>query len=71
MAKRKLTYSGVELAEVADGLRRVLDAIAEGSMVADTSTIRRLEGACAALDALAAGRPVDLLAGPKHRQPKA
>jgi len=70
MAKRKLTYSSAELAEVADGLRRLLDAIAAGSMVADASTIRRLEGACAALDALAAGRPVDFGQAPTHGQPR-
>jgi hypothetical protein len=58
--RRKRTYSGSELSEIAAGLRRLLDLIATGSLVADTATIRRLEGACAALDALAAGRPVDI-----------
>jgi hypothetical protein len=55
VTKRKRSYSAVELAEVADGLRRILDAIADGDLVANTSTIRRLEGAGAALEALSTG----------------
>ena len=69
MTKRKRTYSISELAEIADGLRRLLDAIAAGSMVTDAATTRRIEGAIAALDSLASGRPVDLVPAPEHGQP--
>lgn len=65
--RRKQTYSVSELSEVADGLRRLLDLIEAGSMVADTATIRRLEGAVAALHSLATGIPVDL---EMHRDPE-
>jgi hypothetical protein len=57
-SRKKAAYTVYELSELADGLRHLLDSIAHGSVVADTSTIRRLEGACAALDALVAGPPV-------------
>ncbi|MGI8750963.1 MAG: hypothetical protein ACR2MN_01345 [Acidimicrobiales bacterium] len=53
----KQSYTTGELAELAAGMRRLLDAIEAGDMTADSGTIARLEGAVAALDALAAGRP--------------
>jgi hypothetical protein len=49
------TYSATELAEVAAGMRRLLDAIGAGELSADSGTVARLEGAAAALDALARG----------------
>lgn len=57
-AAKRRTYSAVELAEVAEGIRRVLAAIARGDLKADGRTVIRLEGAAAALEALAEGRPV-------------
>jgi len=56
MPSRRRTYSPDELAEVAAGLRRILDAIERGELAADPGEINRLEGAAAALDALATGR---------------
>lgn len=52
---RRRSYSREELAEVADGLRRILDAIARGELSAEPGEINRLEGAAAALSALARG----------------
>jgi hypothetical protein len=49
------TYNATELAVVAAGMRRLLDAIAAGDLSADSGTVARLEGAAAALDALARG----------------
>jgi hypothetical protein len=49
-------YTADELAEVADGLRRMLQAIAAGELTADSGTVARLEGAAVAIEALAAGR---------------
>jgi hypothetical protein len=54
MARRR-SYSREELAEVAGGLRRILDAIARGELSAEPGEINRLEGAAAALDALSRG----------------
>jgi hypothetical protein len=48
-----------ELATVAAGLRRLLDAIAAGDLAAPAGTVNRLERAWLALEALAAGRTVD------------
>ena len=56
MPKRTKAYSGQELSELAAGLRRVLGAIEGGSLAADAGTIARLEGAAAAISALAEGR---------------
>lgn len=55
MASRRTTYTIEELEEVAAGLRRLLDAIRNGSMTADAGTISRLEGALCALQALMEG----------------
>jgi hypothetical protein len=60
VTKHKRTYSAAELAELAEGLRRLLEAIAEGDLATNAATIRRLEGACAALEALAIGEPMDI-----------
>lgn len=57
MSERR--FSPTELAEVADGLRRLLGAVAAGEMTADSGTVARLEGAAVALEALATGRPVN------------
>lgn len=46
------SYSTVEIAEVAAGLQRILDAIARGELSAEPGEINRLEGAIAALEAL-------------------
>lgn len=48
-------YSPEELAEVAAGLRRLLEAIASGDVTADHGTIARLEGAIVTLEALSKG----------------
>ena len=45
-----------ELEDLAAGLRRLLDAIETGSLTADAGTISRLEGAAAAVQALADGQ---------------
>jgi len=50
------TYTTEELAELAAGMRRMLDAIAAGALSADAGTICRLEGAAVAIEALAEGR---------------
>lgn len=49
---RRGTYTTDELAEVASGLLRILDAIARGELSAQPGEINRLEGAAAALHAL-------------------
>jgi hypothetical protein len=56
MAKRRAAYSTQELGELATGLRRLLGAIERRELTADAGTISRLEGAVAALEALADGR---------------
>jgi hypothetical protein len=56
MAKREGAYSIQELGELAAGLRRLLDAIERQELTADAGTISRLEGAAAAIQALADGR---------------
>lgn len=48
-----------ELATVASGLRRLLDAIDAGELAAPSGTVNRLEGAWLALEALSAGRTMD------------
>jgi hypothetical protein len=58
MSPRRRSYSTDELAEVAGGLRRILDTIARGELIADPGQVNRLEGAVAALEALAEGRTV-------------
>jgi len=55
---RRRTYTLGELAEVAAGIRRILVSIESGDLVADTRTVTRLEGAAAALEALAEGQSV-------------
>ena len=57
MTERK-TITRAELAEVAAGLRRLLDAIAEGNLTAPAGSVNRLEGAWLAVEALAGGRAV-------------
>ncbi len=56
MAKRGAEYSTQELGQLAAGLRRFLDAIERRELTADAGTISRLEGAAAAIQALADGR---------------
>lgn len=53
---KKRSYTVEELGELAEGLRRLLAAIEDGSVKADAGTISRLEGATAAIQALAEGR---------------
>jgi hypothetical protein len=54
VAKRR-SYSAEELDEVAQGLRRLLDAIGRGDVIAEPGEINRLEGAVAVLRTLGAG----------------
>jgi hypothetical protein len=54
--EKRRSYSVEELGELAEGLRRLLAAIEGGSMKADAGTISRLEGATAAIQALAEGQ---------------
>ena len=56
VASPKQSYSVEELADLASGLRRLLIAIKDGGMKADTGTIARLEGAESAIRALAEAR---------------
>jgi|GEM_PF-5786142 hypothetical protein len=49
------TYSGADLQEMAEGLRRLLASIEAGEVTANSGTVARLEGAIAALEALATG----------------
>jgi hypothetical protein len=53
MAER--TFSQAELQEMAEGLRRLLASIEADEVTANSGTIARLEGAVAALEALASG----------------
>jgi len=53
---KKRSYTVEELGELAEGLRGLLAAIEDGSLKADAGTIARLEGATAALQALAEGQ---------------
>lgn len=50
------TVRQAQVTEVADGLRRLLNQIATGTMTAGSGTVARLEGALTALDQLA-GQP--------------
>jgi hypothetical protein len=52
---RRRSYTTAELAELAAGLRRLLDSIARGEVVAEPGQINRYEGAVAVLEALARG----------------
>jgi hypothetical protein len=52
---RRRSFTTEELAEVAAGLRQLLDVIARGELVAEPGEINRLEGAVAALEALSRG----------------
>jgi len=52
---RRRGWSRAELADVAAGLRRVLEAVGAGGLAAAPGTIARLEGAAAALTAMAEG----------------
>jgi ribosome-binding protein aMBF1 (putative translation factor) len=54
--RRRTSYSTSDLADLAEGLQRLLDAIERGELTADASTISRLEGAAASLQALARGQ---------------
>jgi hypothetical protein len=56
VSTKRRTYTAAELADLAEGLRGILGAIEEGSLAADAGTISRLEGAVAALQALAEGK---------------
>jgi len=59
MATRaKRSYTRADLAEVADGLARLLAAIDRGELTAGAGAVTRLEGAMIALRSLAEGRPV-------------
>jgi hypothetical protein len=54
--KKEGAYTVEELGELAAGLRRLLGAIETGKLEADAGTISGLEGAAAAIQALAEGR---------------
>ncbi len=56
MANRRTAYTVEELEELAAGLGRLLEAMAKGTLEADSGTIAGLEGARAAIQALAEGR---------------
>jgi soluble cytochrome b562 len=56
MANRRTSYTVEELRKLAEGLRELLGAIEDGMLAADAGTISRLEGATAAIQALAQGR---------------
>ena len=56
MTNRRTSYTVAELDELAAGLRRLLDAMEKGTIEADAGTIAGLEGAMAAIQALAEGR---------------
>jgi len=49
----KRSYTRAELAEVADGLTRLLDTVRRGDLAAGPGTVSRLEGAIIALRSLA------------------
>jgi hypothetical protein len=53
--RKRRSYSVNELRDLAAGLRRLLREIEDGSLAADAGTISRLEGAAAAIQALAEG----------------
>ena len=53
------TYTRAEIAEVAAGLNRILAAVERGELTAHAGLIARLEGASAALLAMAVGVVVD------------
>jgi hypothetical protein len=53
--KARRAYTVEDLATLAEGLRDLLAAIEAGSLKADAGTIARLEGATAAIQALADG----------------
>ena len=57
MTGRK-TVSRAELADLAAGLKRLLDAIEAGELSAGSGTRNRLQGAWLAIETLAAGRPL-------------
>jgi hypothetical protein len=56
VANGRTSYTVEELEELAAGLRRLLGAIEHGTLEADAGTIAGLEGARAAIQALAEGR---------------
>ncbi len=56
MASRRTTYTTEELEDLAAGLGRLLGAIEKGTLEADSGTIAGLEGARAAIQALAEGQ---------------
>jgi hypothetical protein len=56
---RKRSYTQAELAEVADGLTRLLDTVRRGELAAGPGTVSRLEGAMIALRSLAEGRSLN------------
>jgi hypothetical protein len=49
-----------QLAELAAGLRRMLDSIATGKLTASSGTVSRLEGAWLAVETLSKGRIIDI-----------
>jgi hypothetical protein len=55
-SRRTTTYTAEDLDELAAGLGRLLDAIENGTLEADSGTVAGLEGARAAVQALAEGR---------------
>jgi hypothetical protein len=54
------SFNRAELVELADGLRRLLDAIAAGELTASSGTASRLEGAWLAVETLAKGQILDI-----------
>jgi len=54
----KRSYTRAELAEVAEGLARLLDTIRRGELAAGPGTVSCLEGAIIALRSLAEGQMV-------------
>jgi hypothetical protein len=60
MPTKKRSYTVDELGKLADGLRGLLGAIEDGSLAATAGTISRLEGAAAAIQALADGQNLRL-----------
>jgi hypothetical protein len=54
------SFSRAELVELANGLRRLLDAIAAGELTASSGTVSRLEGAWLAVETLSKGRILNI-----------
>jgi hypothetical protein len=56
VAKKPASYTAAQLAELAQGLRRLLRAIERDELTADAGTVARLEGAASTLEVLSEGR---------------